>query len=147
MNKIHCFFYYTVYRGIVHTDVSRDGSAEGRAADATSAVAMCRAFYQVFPHLSRTIFVCTTEHGGDFSRRDTLYDTVHDYLVQTHILWTPPVPPGAATADLCFHKAMPDIMGLWNLPLSDRQERDPQVTLTGLVICRARPDAKSPLLL
>lgn len=107
-------------------------------------MATCRAFYQVFPHLSRTISVRTTEHGGDFSHRDTLYDAIHDYLVQTHILWTPPVPPGAAAAaDLCFHKAMQDIMGLWNRPLLDRQERDPQVTLTGMVICRARPDAKS----
>lgn len=37
-------------------------------------------------HLSKTIFVCMTEHWGGFLHRDTLYDTIHDYLAQAHIL-------------------------------------------------------------
>lgn len=56
-------------------------------ADVTSAVASCRAFYQAFPYLTRTIFVCMDEHGATFHTETLLfYDAVHDYLVQTHVL-------------------------------------------------------------
>lgn len=90
-----------------------DGSGEGWATDFKTYFSAARSrtrpaehFIRFFPFWVKNVCLLDWTLGGVLNR-DTLYDTIHDYLVQAHILETPLIPLGTNdAADLYFHKAI-----------------------------------------